>query len=315
MTVFNFRFALLLILLFSGISALWLIHKPPITTRAAEIFGARITIIIYDFPAERANAAINNVLEHFEDMHRRFHPWQKGETATINRAIANKQLPITVSAPMAIMLSLSIDYARRSNGLFNPAAGKLFGLWGFHSDTLPKTPPSQSAIHAAIAVLPDMQKIILSERILKYTPPATQFDFGAIAKGAALDDAKSILRQRGIKNALINIGGNILAMGNNGKRPWQILLYPKTLTIALNDGEAVATSGDTVRAFIYQGKRYHHIIDPRTGYPAAISTASAISDDSKHAGAISDAAATALVIANEDEARQIARNFNLVDFW
>ena len=133
----------------------------------------------------------------------------------------------------------------------------------------------------------------------------------------ALDEAREILRSHQIHNALINIGGNILALGNNGGSPWRIELRPATTqpslgVIILKDGEAVATSGGGERRFIYQGKVYHHILDWRSGEPAS-STAAAvvISDDAQNAGAISDAAATALVIANQREAARILQNFKI----
>ena len=101
------------------------------TVRSAEVFGTQIMIIINDLPQAEAVAAVAEVLLHWQDMHGRFHAWRAGETTEINRAIAVQQFPISLSVPMAKMLSLSADYSRRSNGLFNPAAGQLVSLWGF----------------------------------------------------------------------------------------------------------------------------------------------------------------------------------------
>ena len=281
--------------------------------RATEVFGTPVEITIEGMDKERAVVAMDEVFFHFDDMHRRFHAWREGELAVVNRAIAKQALPLTVSAPMADMLALAVEYTAKSDGLFNPAAGRLFALWGFHADELPTVPPSVSAI--ADYLLSASDDIVLRGRVLTSAHPHVQLDFGALAKGAALDQAHNILRHRGVQDALINIGGNILAMGQNGNYKWRVSIRPakKTLgVIELSDGEAIATSGGGVRYFVHQGRRYHHIIDPRTGWPGKINTAAVVlSAAPRHAGAISDAAATALMLANDEEADRITRAFGI----
>ena len=155
-----------------------------------------------------------------------------------------------------------------------------------------------------------MQDARLSGRTL--LSAAGRLDFGGIAKGAALDDIRRRLRARGVQNALLNIGGNIMAMGSNDGRPWRVRLHPADKIILLADGEAAATSGSSERFFEFGGRRHHHIIDPRTGAPSVANlAATAVSAHPRNAGAMSDAAATALMIANEEEARRIASNFAL----
>ena len=173
---------------------------------------------------------------------------------------------------MSDMLALSADYGARSEHLFNPAIGRLVALWGFHADVMPDKPPAPGKISAFVANPPTLQDMILADGVLMDIHPRAQLDFGAIAKGVALDEAREILRSHQIHNALINIGGNILALGNNGGSPWRIELRPATTqpslgVIILKDGEAVATSGGGERRFIYQGKVYHHILDWRSGEP------------------------------------------------
>lgn len=282
------------------------------TERETEIFGTQITMIVAGGTEAERTAAIAETFAHFQQMHRRFHAWREGELAEVNRAVAAGALPLTVGAPMAAMLSLSADYARRGNGLFNPAAGELFALWGFHSDETPRRPPSPEEITAALSASPQMSDVALRGTVLVFAPSRTRFDFGAVAKGAALDAARDIVRRRRVSGALINVGGNILAVGDNGGRAWKIFVHPAGVFVSLADGEAVATSGGGARFFVYEGRRYSHLINPRTGTPSdSVFGASAISDDPQNAGAISDAAATALAIADEDEAREIANNFAL----
>ena len=117
------------------------------TVRAAEIFGTRITLIVSGMAEERAAAAIGDSFAHMETMHRRFHAWREGELLRVNRAIAAAALPMTVSAPMAAMITLAADCERRAEGLFAPAAGALFSLWGAHNNP-PSRPPSAEKIAA-----------------------------------------------------------------------------------------------------------------------------------------------------------------------
>ena len=116
---------------------------------------------------------------------------------------------------------------------------------------------------------------ISSSRAIQFysTNPAVQLDLGGYAKGYALDVAAAILQAHGVKNALVNIGGNVIALGTHGDRPWRVGIQhprkPGTLaTLDLHDGEAIGTSGDYQRYFELDGKRYCHLIDPRTGHPA-----------------------------------------------
>ena len=282
-------------------------------------FGTRVAVTVMDAPPAAANAAITEVFSHFGDMQRRFYPWREGELQLLNARIAAEELPITLSAPMAAMLRLAKKYAATSRGLFNPAIGKAVSLWGFHLPEKPVQPPPKAEILQWRA--PAMEAFVLRENILRSAPKTAVLDFGGLAKGVALDDARAILRQHGVKNALIEVGGSVLAAGKNGGENWRVALYADRsvaplAVVRLKDGEAVSISGDSERFFIYEGKRYHHIIDPRTGAPAtAKQTAIVISNDADSAGAISDAAATALVIADKGETQDIMRAFNITLVW
>ena len=104
----------------------------------------------------------------------------------------------------------------------------------------------------------------------RQSQPRVKLDLGGYAKGYALDRAAEILKSQGIHNALINIGGNVLALGTHGTRPWRVgIQHPRKpgplATLELRDGEAIGTSGDYQRYFELDGKRYCHLIDPRTG--------------------------------------------------
>ena len=134
--------------------------------------------------------------------------------------------------------------------------------------------------------------------------PAVRLDLGGYAKGRALDDAAAILKAHGISNALVNIGGNVIALGERGDRPWRVGIQhprqPGTLaTLDLHDGEAIGTSGDYQRYFEAGGRRYSHLIDPRTGWPASALQSVTVLVAGERAGTRSDALSKPLFIDGE----------------
>jgi thiamine biosynthesis lipoprotein len=139
-------------------------------------------------------------------------------------------------------------------------------------------------------------------------------DFGAIAKGFAVDRAIAILRAQGIENALINAGGNLRGLGHKMQvegRPWRIAIRnPRgnepLAWIELQDGEGVSTSGDYERFAVVENQRIHHLLDPASGSPVAHTIAvTVIARDATTA----DAASTAIFVAGPSRWRAIARAF------
>ncbi len=122
-----------------------------------------------------------------------------------------------------------------------------------------------------------------------------------------------------MNNALINIGGNVLALGRKGDTPWKVgLQHPRKpgvlAIIQLNDGESIGTSGDYQRYFEVKGQRYSHLIDPRSGQPAqTMQAATVIAPASTEAGAISDAATKPVFVGGIGSATHYADRFGIKD--
>jgi FAD:protein FMN transferase len=202
----------------------------------------------------------------------------------------------------------------QSNGLFNPAIGQLIQAWGYQRDEPPQGPPPDDAtIKQLLALQPSMQDFEIKGVRINNTNPAIRFDLGAIGKGYAVEQLVINLKNLGVQHMLIGAAGDIKAVGQHGNRPWQIgIRHPRAAGViastALNDGEVISTSGDYERFYEYNGKRYHHIIDPRTGYPANASTSVTVI----HTDAVvADAAATALFIAGPNEWPTIAKQMGV----
>jgi thiamine biosynthesis lipoprotein len=144
-----------------------------------------------------------------------------------------------------------------------------------------------------------------------------QIDFGGYAKGYALDRAAQILHEHGVADAFLDVGGNVMALGTAPGRPWRVALEaPRGEgilgTLELRDGEAIGTSGDYRRYYEIAGRRYAHIIDPRTGYPVAgVESVTVLVPPQAHAGALSDAASKPIFIAGSEGWRDAAKRMGV----
>ena len=266
------------------------------------VFGTIVRITVVDAEVARAQAAVGRVFGEFDRMHRELHAWKSSDLVALNRAIAHGEANIRTTPEIALLIRQSQGLATRSADLFNPAIGKLVGLWSFHRDKPGGPVPDAREIKRLVAAHPRMSDLSVRGDEVTSTNPAVQLDFGGYAKGYALDRAAEILRDGGISNALINVGGNAMALGRHGARPWRVGLdSPRgtglLATLDLDDGEAVGTSGDYKRFYEIDGKRYSHIIDPRTGYPVAgVESVTVLVRGGAGAGALSDAASKPIFI-------------------
>jgi len=301
------------------VAALWLMLGSSLVSRAADApspyrgsvleFGTIIDISLWGVDPAHGDKAIETLERDFNWMHITWHAWKSGALGRINSL-----LPLGgefSAAPSVLPLILEArELSRASKGLFNPAIWELIDLWGFHTDVEPEgPPPSAEAIAALVKQHPTMDDITISGIRMRSRNPAVKIDLGGFAKGYGVDRAIETLRSMGIDNAIVNAGGDLRAIGRHGKRPWHIgIRHPDTpgviAELDISGDESVFTSGDYERFYEYQGRRYHHIIDPRTGYPATASRSVTVIHDN---AATADAAATALFVAGPDEWHSIAR--------
>jgi len=278
------------------------------------VFGTLVEITIVNEEPERATSAAKRVDEKFQLMHKDWHAWKPGgELAILNEHIAAGQ-SLLISETLLPLLTQSKQLYQQSDGLFNPAIGALIDLWGFHSDELPEgPPPEQDEIQVLLDKRPGMDDLQFEGNQVSSTNPFVQLDLGGYAKGYALDDAITILRSRGVANAIVNAGGDLCVSGRHGERPWRIgIRHPQgkgvLASLDAQDGECVLTSGNYERYREHDGKRYPHILDPRTGKPVRhIASATVIHGD----GGTADAAATALTVAGPDHWFRIAKQMGL----
>jgi thiamine biosynthesis lipoprotein len=285
------------------------------------VFGtlAQITVLGDDPTALQRAAA--GVFREFDRMHRDLHAWQPGELMALNEAIARGEKDIATTAEIAALIANARRFSERSGDLFNPAIGKLVALWSFQRDRPGGPVPEPSEIARLARARPRMEDLTVLGNRVTSSNPEVRIDFGGYAKGYALDRAADILRDAGIRSALVNVGGNILALGRRGDTPWRVGLEdPRGPageahllgTIELADGEAIGTSGDYRRYYVVDGKRYAHIIDPRSGYPATgVRSVTVVVSPRPGAGALSDAASKPLFIAGASGWREAAEKLGI----
>jgi thiamine biosynthesis lipoprotein len=229
-------------------------------------------------PEAQARAAGNRALQEFDRLHRSYHAWQPSDLSALNEAIAAGRTQ-DVSPEFAAYIREAQSVAAAGDHLFDPGIGRLIALWGFHTDDIQSRLPDPDAVRAVLAQHPSIADLRLDGNRVGSRNKAVALDFGGYLKGVALDRAAASLKADGIANALINIGGNVMALGTRDGRgtPWRVgIQHPRPqgvggaplASLELKDGEAIGTSGDYHRFFEVAGRRYCHLLDPRTGIPA-----------------------------------------------
>jgi thiamine biosynthesis lipoprotein len=279
------------------------------------VFGTLVRITLYAGSQEAANAAFAAVNARFQQIHTDWHAWEKGGLISkINQAIADGK-PIEVNAEVAQFIQRNQELCQQSDGLFDPGIGKLIKLWGFHQNSYEGNKiPAQSAIDDLLAQAPSIRQLQWQGTQLFCPNPAVSLDFGASGKAYALNAATDTLKQQGIKQATIAIGGDIQVLGEKPDGAWRIgIADPQQpdralATFHLASGEAACSSGTYERFYTDQGKKVSHIIHPFTGQPVHnIQHSTAIHHDSL----IAEVGALAQLIAGKTDWQRIAQQLDV----
>jgi len=261
-----------------------------------------------------AEAAIDVVETRIEQFGRDAWAWGDGRLAQLNRALASGE-EITLPADLLPLFRRAWEIRQKTGGLYEPRIAALVRLWGFHDAAeLGTAPPLEHQVQALLAALQTAPDYDGGER---YGPaPNIGWDFGGIGKGHIVDAALDQLRELGYPNAIVDAGGNLAARGIRGDRHWHVgIRDPRVpaergvLLASLDvQDETVNTHGDDQRSFEHEGRRYGHILDPRTGAPVSGLRALTV----VHAdGCIAEAEGAALFVAGDPGWRDAARGLGL----
>ncbi len=281
--------------------------EPPVPyTKETFVMGTKAWVTVAgmsDADAERAALAAFSEMYRIESVMSTWRP--TSEISRLNEAAGGA--PIAVSSELYALIDSSLFYARATAGAFDVTVRPLVRLWGFQGGE-PKLPSDEEIALARSHV--GYGAVAIDSAASTVTLPAgMQIDLAGIAKGYAVDRCVAVLAGLGVRSALVNIGGNIYAMGAPpGRDGWAVgVRDPRggletAGTLVLRD-EAVATSGNYENFVEIDGERYGHIIDPRTGRP--VSGVLSVTVVARTALA-SDALSTGLFVLGPDEGRAAA---------
>ncbi len=245
-----------------------------VVTRTVPVMGtiAEIRVVCDDRDDARAQAAIDAALAELYAVDRTMTRFSRhSEVGVANLEAAER--PVVVGAATAAVVERALHWADRTGGAFDPCLDAVCELWDVAHRQVP--PPEREV--ELLAGRSFYEHLELGrrggERVVRFHAPGLALDLGGIGKGWAVDRAVDALRSRGIRNALVNCGGDLFALGVSERGdPWEIGVQSPTdpqaivARLPLSD-RAVATSGDYRQFFDYGGRRFSHLMDPRTGAP------------------------------------------------
>lgn len=229
------------------------------------------TVVEIRVTGRNAKAAIDAAFAEMERVEKVFsRHFEDSIVARINQQAGQW---VDVTDEVIALLQKALEYSELSDGAFDVTVGRLIDLWGFGSGSN-RVPSHTEIVQALTTVGYRGVEIDLSKKRVRI-PSGTVLDLGGIAKGYAVDQGRKVLEAKGVKSGMIYAGGDITTIGAKADgSAWRVgVQHPRQSTelIAIIEmkNKTIVTSGDYERFFMDNGTRYHHILDPRTGYPAS----------------------------------------------
>jgi len=285
----------------------WSRRNRVVAHRQLPVMGTLADISVVHADERYAQAAITAALARLSQVDRLMTRFQAGSDVGRANAGAAREA-VHVTRETGTVLAAALEWAGRTNGAFDPALGRVIRLWDVEHRTAPPAEPAVGRLagrHLYRALDVDRWQGLPA---LRYESDDVAVDLGGIAKGYGVDQAVATLREWGIEQALVNVGGDLAAIGRaEGDRPWRVgVRSPDRADVLLAtfdlEDAAIATSGDYLQYFEYHGRRYHHLLDPETAAPRVTAMRSLTVRASDCVTA--DAAATACFGADPMQARR-----------
>ncbi len=235
-------------------------------TRNEAIMGTRCAVELWSDDKAAGEAAITSVFDDMKRIDRLMSTWKEDtEISKVNRE--GSKHPVKISPELFRLLQVSVEYSELTHGAFDITYASVGYLYDFKKGVH----PDQTAIAKALPGVNWRHMVLDAKNTTVYfTRPGMRIDLGGIAKGHAVDRGIEILKKQGVTRAMVNSGGDTRIIGDRFGKPWVVGIRDpdhesKTfLRMPLSD-TAFSTSGDYERYFDEDGKRFHHIIDPKTG--------------------------------------------------
>jgi FAD:protein FMN transferase len=251
-----------------------------VIARTYGAMGTEITFSIWTADAAAAERVFAPAYDEIRRIERLMTDWEHpgeapGDILRINKAAGKEAVP--VSAETLAVIEKSLDMSRRSGGAFDITFAAMRGLWKFDED-LDKAVPPAAEIQRRRKLI-NWRDVLVDAKAgtVKLRRAGMRLGLGGIAKGYAVDRAATVLRGAGFADFMVQAGGDLYVSGRKGTANWMVgVRDPRggardvIAKMPIQD-HAFSTAGDYERSFVLDGKRYHHIIDPKTGYPAMAS--------------------------------------------
>jgi FAD:protein FMN transferase len=244
-------------------------------TRSIPVMGTVAEVIVVDDDRARAQAAIDLAFDRLRWVDRAMSRHQA--TSDIGRANAGaSRAPVAVHPATTMVVAEALRWAAVTDGTYDPGMARVSEVWDVGNRSAPPLTEAYRRLAGRQFYRHVGVERYRGEPVLTYGDPEVGLDLGGIAKGYAVDLAIEALRAAGIRDAVVNAGGDLYAMGRSADGdPWRVGVRSSVDTsridreIAVSDA-AVATSGDYFQGFDYQGRRYHHILDGATAEPRVV---------------------------------------------
>ena len=288
-------------MLTATLATLACVQPEPVTRIDLLAFSTTVSFSVYAPPDTFHDNVVPALELRMQELEVQWRSFGDGALATLNHTLESGGCATTDSDTLDLIVA-ALGYARQSNGLFDPTLGLFVDAWGFRD---------YDQIEPLIAPRIKGKLSIEGTRICADAP--LRIDLGGIAKGAIVLELAQLLETFEVRNAIINVGGDLLVLGKRGDTPWRVAIqHPRKpgviARIDAADGDAIFSSGDYHRSAIVDGKVTHHVLDPRTRAPSTGAIATTVIHSNP---LLADAAATALLVAGPDEYEAIAHKLNI----
>jgi thiamine biosynthesis lipoprotein len=253
---------------------------PRVVAQTFPVMGTEVTFSAYTADRDAADHAFAAAYDEIRRVEKLMTDWERpgepeSDIVKINKAAGKK--PVKVTAETIEVIEKSLEMSKRSEGAFDITFAAMHGLWKFDED-MDKTIPTPEEIEQRRKLINWRDVVVdVKAKTVKLRRAGMRIGLGGIAKGYAVDRCSAVLRAAGLSNFMVQAGGDLFVAGRKGAANWMVgVRDPRggardiIARMPIQD-HAFSTAGDYERGFVLGGRRYHHIIDPKTGYPATAS--------------------------------------------
>jgi thiamine biosynthesis lipoprotein len=254
--------------------------RPSAIARSYAVMGTEVRFTIWTADVSGAARAFDAAHAEMVRVERLMTDWERPEwppsdVVRVNKA-AGKEAVVVSDETLAVVQK-ALEMSKRSGGAFDVTFAAMRGLWRFDEDLDPKVPPADEIARRRKLINWRDLAVDRKARTLRLRRAGMRLGLGGIAKGYAVDRSAAVLRAAGFGDFMVQAGGDLYVSGSKGEASWMVgVRDPRGAPTAIIarmpiKDHALSTAGDYERSFVLDGRRYHHIIDPKTGYPATAS--------------------------------------------